>query len=195
MLSHLKISQKKQSVDLPLPPGLGIGSKAFERKRSVDILPESICPNQMSRRRKSVDVFWPLEPGPAAKSFQEQRAEADVMPPQATESQEFGNTNSVEIFYTPDFGSPNIKGQRKKSVEIFLKADAGRPTDVRIKTQLFFLNQNIITQYSSSWLRNKQTYYVMYVHLFAPADVYVCTQSAIMIRSRKLTIHRSKKEC
>ena len=189
MLSHLKISQKKQSVDLPLPPGLGIGSKAFERKRSVDILPESICPNQMSRRRKSVDVFWPLEPGPAAKSIQEQRTEADVMPPQATESQEFGNTNSVEIFYTPDFGSPNIKGQRKKSVEIFLKADAGRPTDVRIRTQLFFLIQNIITQYSRSLGTD-----ILLCPSF-PSDVYVCTQSAIMIRSRKLTIHRSKKEC
>ena len=142
MLSHLKISQKKQSVDLPLPPVLGMGSKAFERKKSVDILPESICPNQMSRRRKSVDVFWPLDPGPTAKSSQEQKIEADVLSPQAAGSQELvspkemiGNTNSVEIFYTPDFGSPNIKGQRKKSVEIFLKSDAGRPTDVRILTQ------------------------------------------------------------
>ena len=73
MLSHLKISQKKQSVDLPLPPVLGMGSKASERKKSVDILPESICPNQMSRRRKSVDVFWPLDPGPTAKSSQEEK--------------------------------------------------------------------------------------------------------------------------
>ena len=77
-----------------------------------------------------------------AKSTQDTKIEADVMPPQATASQELvspkemiGNTNSVEIFYTPDFGSPNIKGQRKKSVEIFLKSDAGRPTDVRILTQ------------------------------------------------------------
>ena len=80
MLSHLKISQKKQSVDLPLPPVLGMGSKASERKKSVDILPESICPNQMSRRRKSVDVFWPLDPGPTAKSSQEQKIEANVVP-------------------------------------------------------------------------------------------------------------------
>ena len=79
MLSHLKISQKKQSVDLPLPPVLGMGSKASERKKSVDILPESICPNQMSRRRKSVDVFWPLDPGPTAKSTQEEKIEADVV--------------------------------------------------------------------------------------------------------------------
>ena len=77
MLSHLKISQKKQSVDLPLPPVLGMGSKASERKKSVDILPESICPNQMSRRRKSVDVFWPLDP--TAKSSQEEKIKADVI--------------------------------------------------------------------------------------------------------------------